>query len=221
MFGVHSRGGATGALSSRSYRIQSKFYGVMVLGALSIIPPTLLLLNQQRQSCRATVEYTPLLGATETGSNTDTDDTPPQNQPTLNPFIVYFLEALFFLLMGQEIAFSSWISSYVVESGISNSNANAVCMSSAFCAAMLTGRLLIGWSASLVQVKNSTLLKSSINFQFLSSTFLLVFCLTWRSYKTHMALCLNEKILRIFRGGGLLQWFNRYSMYCGLLDVVC
>jgi hypothetical protein len=162
-----------------------------VLGALSSIPPTLLLLNQQRQSCRTTVEYTPLLGATETGSNTDTDDTPPQNQPTLNPFIVYFLEALFFFLMGQEIAFSSWISSYVVESGISKSDANAAYMSSAFYAAMLTGRLLMGWSASLVQVKNSTLLKSSINFQFLSSTFLLVFCFTWRSYKQYAYLVLT------------------------------
>ena len=102
---------------------------------------------------------------------------------TLNPFIVYALEIWFFFLMGQEIAFSSWISSYVIDSGISSSDAKAAYAGSAFYAAMLFGRIMMGLSPTIREMGNAVVLKGFINFQFISSALLLIFALTWRSFE--------------------------------------
>lgn len=91
---------------------------------------------------------------------------------TLNPLIVYALEIWFFFLMGQEIAFSSWIASYVVDAGISSSDAKAAYATSAFYAAMLLGRLAMGLTKN---IENIFLLDSFVVFQLVSSGLLLGF----------------------------------------------
>jgi MFS family permease len=101
---------------------------------------------------------------------------------TLNPIIVYALEIWFFFLMGQEIAFSSWISSYVVDSGVSDSDAKAAYASSAFYAAMLAGRVAMGLSDTVKSTKNSVLLKGFVIFQMISSALLLLFAFSKREY---------------------------------------
>jgi MFS family permease len=146
--------------------------GFLVLGFLAAIPLTLLSVSS-------------MLNGSMISKSTPSTSCPPVvdfQGKTLNPVIVYALEIWFFFLMGQEIAFSSWISSYVVDSGVSDSDAKAAYASSAFYAAMLFGRIMMGLSSTIKSMKNAVLLKAFVWFQMVTSTLLLLFAFTKKEY---------------------------------------
>lgn len=145
--------------------------GFIVLGLLSLVPVLMLSVSS-------------ILSGSLISRSTYVVDSGAASPPmdysdrTLNPYIVYGLEVWFFFLMGQEIAFSSWISTYVIDSGVSTSDAKAAYASSAFYAAMLFGRIAMGMSSTIKNTKNEVLLKFFVVFQMVSSTLLLVFSAT-------------------------------------------
>ena len=178
----------------------------MLLGVFCFIPFSVLLVSSLRTGAMISPPSVSSLPATTTTTNvgtsalnsndssnsnghistsTTSNDAPhaPAGVHYLNPMIVFALELWFFFLMGQEISFSTWISSYVVHSGVSNSDAKAAYAGSAFYAAMLTGRIFMGLSPTISKMDPPFVLKGFINFQFLTSTLLFVFAVTWRLYE--------------------------------------
>jgi MFS family permease len=147
--------------------------GFIVLGLLCVVPVGMLVISS-------------VLHGSMISKSTPSTAAPPIHDfsgKKLNPIIVYSLEIWFFFLMGQEIAFSSWISSYVVDSGISDSDAKAAYASSAFYAAMLAGRVAMGLSTTIRDLGNVVVLKGFVNFQFVSSAMLLIFALMWHLFE--------------------------------------
>lgn len=144
--------------------------GFMLLGLSVLIPFALLCASSLRNG-------SPISRCTPSTA----PPPPPDNfGKRLNPWIVRGVVVWFFFLMGQEIVFSSWISSYVVDSGISNSDAKAAYASSAFYAAMLAGRLAMGMSSTLRNTANAVLLKGFVHFQLVASVLLLLFAVSWK-----------------------------------------